>query len=184
MTIKLTKAQKIQILNGKDVFKIMKEILIRENKIDRNKEHLWIIALSVSNNIMLIELIALGTVRQVQADPMEVFSFALQKRAVKIIMVHNHPDGVLKPSAHDALMTDKMQAIGTFLNVPLIDHIIISERGYFSFADSGLLADIIRQGNFDLTFDKKDKLLANLKKLEKSNLALKKELDKLKGLKK
>jgi DNA repair protein RadC len=177
MTIKLTKAQKIQILNGKDVYKIMKEILLRENKIDRNKEHLWIISLSNSNRILLIELVALGTVRQVQIDPMEVFSFALQKRAVKIMLVHNHPSGTLKPSPTDALMTDKMQAIGTFLNVPLIDHIIISERGYFSFEESGLLADLVKQGNFDITFDKKEQLVKKVKKLEK-------ELSKLKSGKK
>jgi DNA repair protein RadC len=184
MPIKLTAKQKIKVLNGFDVFIVMKEILLRENKIDRNKEHLWVISLSTNNRILLVELISLGTVKQVQVEPMEIFSFALQKRAVKIILVHNHPSGSLKPSISDTEITEKMQAIGSFLQVPVIDHLIISERGYYSYEESGLLAEIISNGNYDLTFDKKDKLLSNLKKLEKSNLALKKELEKLRSSKK
>ena len=167
MTIKLTKKQKIQVLNGEDLFKVMKEILLRESKIDRNKEHLWIVSLSTPNRILLIELIALGSVSNVEIEPMEIFSFALQKRAVKIIVVHNHPGGTLIPSTRDEEITDKLQAIGNFLRVPLVDHLIISENGYFSFYESGLLERIIRKGNYDLTFSNKDKLLTTIKRLEK-----------------
>ena len=167
MTIKLSKKQKIQILNGNDLFMVMKEILLRESKIDRNKEHLWVVSLSISNQLLLIELIALGSVRDVQIEPMEIFSFALQKRAVKIIIVHNHPSGSLKPSQRDIEMTDKIQAIGDFLRVPLIDHLIISEKEYFSFDESGLLVELIRKGNYDLTFNTKDKLLTTIKRLQK-----------------
>jgi DNA repair protein RadC len=181
MTIKLTPKQKIKVLNGVDVFNVMREILLRENKIDRNKEHLWVISLSTNNRILLIELISLGTVRSVQVEPMEIFSFAIQKRAVKIILVHNHPSGSLKPSGTDVEITDRMQAIGDFLQVPMIDHIIVSERSYYSFEESGMLAQIARQSTYDLTFAKKDTLTANLKKLERSNAALKRELEKLKS---
>ena len=174
MTIKLTKKQKIKILNIEDLFKIMKQVLLRESKIDRNKEHLWIVSLSTSNHILLIELIALGTVRDVQVEPMEVFSFALQKRAVKIILIHNHPSGNLIPSKRDIEITDKIHAIGDFLRIPLVDHMIISEKGYFSFYESGLLGEIVRKGNYDLTFNNKDKLLNTIKKLEKELSKLKK----------
>lgn len=184
MTIKLTSKQKITVEYSHDVFKIMKEILLRENKIDRNKEHLWIISLSTTNQILLIELIALGTVRTVQVDPMEIFSFALQKRAVRIMMVHNHPSGSLKPSPKDIEVTGKIEAIGSFVQVPLIDHIIISERNYFSFNESGLLGKIIREANYDLTFDKKDKLLATLKKQNAIIKKMEKELQRLRPGKK
>ena len=174
MTVKLSTKQKIKVLNGKDVFIIMREILLRENKIDRNKEHLWIVSLSANNQILLIELIALGTVKNVPIEPMEVFSFALQKRSVKIILVHNHPSGSLKPSSSDIEITDKIQAIGSFLQVPLIDHIIISEKDHFSFNESGLLGEITRKGNYDLTFNDKDKLLSTIKRLEKKLSKMKK----------
>lgn len=172
MTIKLTKKQKIKILNGEDVYNIMQDILLRESKIDRNKEHLWVIALSRNNSILLIELIVLGTVRAITVEPMEVFSVVLQKRAVKMILVHNHPSGNLEPSDADIQMTDKMQAIASFLDVPMIDHLIITETGFFSFMESGLLGKIMRESSFDLTFSKITKLVKTIEKLKKENSKL------------
>jgi DNA repair protein RadC len=173
MTIKLTNKQKIKVLNGEDVYTIMQDIFLRESKIDRNKEHLWVIALSRSNNILLIELVVLGTVRAITVEPMEVFSIVLQKRAVKMIWVHNHPSGQLEPSTADIQMTDMMQAIASFLDVPMIDHLIISEKGFFSFMESGMLGKIMRESTFDLTFSKITKLLTTINKLKKENSKLK-----------
>jgi hypothetical protein len=61
----------------------MQQILLRENKIDRSKEHFWVACLSNNNRILLIELVSLGTMKASLVDPTEVFSFALQKRAVQ-----------------------------------------------------------------------------------------------------
>jgi DNA repair protein RadC len=179
MTIKLTKKQKIKVLNGEDVYTIMQDILLRESKIDRNKEHLWVIALSRSNNILLIELVVLGTVRAITVEPMEVFSIVLQKRAVKMILVHNHPSGQLEPSTADIQMTDKMQAIASFLDVPLIDHLIISEKGFFSFMESGMLGKIMRESTFDLTFSKTHKMLGQIKSQKNLIAKLEVQLSKL-----
>ncbi|MEO5562385.1 MAG: JAB domain-containing protein [Chitinophagaceae bacterium] len=162
MTIKLNKKQKIKVLNGEDVFSIMQEVLMRESKINRNKEHLWTIALSQNNNILLIELVTLG-MNAVHVEPVDIFSFMLQKRAVKMILVHNHPSGELEPSTGDIEMTDVMQSIGTFLQLPLADHLIISERGFFSFMESGLLGKIVRESTYDLSFAKTNKLLEEIK---------------------
>ena len=85
MDIKLTDAEKIKILNSDDIYGIMQKILLRENKIDQNREHFWVIGLENNNRLLFIELIGLGSVKKVIAEPMEVFSFALQKRAVKRI---------------------------------------------------------------------------------------------------
>jgi DNA repair protein RadC len=167
MTVKLTRKQKIVILNGQDVYTIMQEVLLRESKIDRNKEHLWVIALSRNNNILMIELVVLGTVKALAVEPMEIFSIVLQKRAVKMIVVHNHPSGNLVPSTSDIEMTDKLQAIASFLDVPLVDHLIISEKDYFSFAESGMLGKIARESNFDLTFSNTNNLLKTIEKLKK-----------------
>ena len=164
MTIRLSENQKIQILNAQDVYSIMQQVLLREKKIDRNKEHFWIIGLATNNQILFIELISLGSVKATIVEPMEVFSFALQKRAVKIIMVHNHPSGTLNPSKADIEITDKMVAIGKFLQMPIIDHFIISEKMYYSFTASGLLDEIKKNTRYDLSFKEIDALKAMMEK--------------------
>jgi len=171
MTVRLTENQKIQILNAQDVYGIMQLVLLREKKIDRNKEHFWIIGLATNNQILFIELISLGSAKATVIEPMEVFSFALQKRAVKIIMVHNHPSGELKPSKADIEITDKMVAIGKFLHMPIIDHFIISEKTYYSFTASGLLDEIEKNTRYDLSFKEIDALKAKIEN-EKYTLAV------------
>jgi len=167
MNVRLTEAQKIKILNSDDLYSVMQQVLLRENKIDRNKEHFWIACLSTSNQILMIELVSLGSVNATIVDPMEVFSFALQKRAVKLILVHNHPSGELTPSATDKEMTDRMLAIGKFIQLPVIDHLIISEASYYSFLDSGLLEEIERTSTYDLSFSQISSLKEELKLGEK-----------------
>lgn len=99
---------------------------------------------------------------------MDVFSFALQKRAVKLILVHNHPSGELSPSTADLEITERMFAIGKFLQVPVIDHLIITEKEYLSFADQGIIEKMEADNRFDLTFKNVDKLLDHVKEIEKS----------------
>ncbi|MBL6448523.1 JAB domain-containing protein [Fulvivirga sp. 29W222] len=167
MNVRLSQEQKIKVLNSEDLYKVMQQVLLRENKIDRNKEHFWVVCLASNNQILLIELISLGTVNQTLVEPMEVFSFALQKRAVQIIMVHNHPSGELKPTKSDIEVTDKMLAIGKFVNVPVIDHLIITEEKYYSFVDSGMLEKIEKETTYDLSFKQIDELKKEIAGIEK-----------------
>jgi DNA repair protein RadC len=163
MNIKLTEAQKIKVLNTEDLYRVMQEILLRENKIDRNKEHFWLVCMANNNRILMIELISLGSVNATIVEPMDVFSFALQKRAVKLIMVHNHPSGEMKPSKNDREITDKMMAIGKFVKVPIVDHLIISEKKYYSFMAEGMMDEIEKNTTFDLTFKNIQKLKTQMK---------------------
>jgi DNA repair protein RadC len=142
MQVKLNELEKIRLLNSDDIYLVMQRILMRENKIERNKERFWIIGLAANNRILYIELISVGSIRQTLVEPMEVFSIALQKRTVKIILVHNHPSGSMKPSDADKDITDKLIQVGLFLNIPVEDHLIISEKSFYSFGDSGLLHDL------------------------------------------
>lgn len=162
MRVKLTKEQKIQVLNSTDIAGIMNDILLRENKIGRSKEHFWVVCLSNSNRILLIELICLGTQTKTVVDPTEIFSFALQKRAVKVIMVHNHPSGAIKPSKEDEEVTDRMFQVGRFLDVPVIDHLIVAEDGYYSFVDSGLLLKLSKSKKYVLKYKEEEERLKNL----------------------
>jgi len=138
----LTEEEKIKILNSDDVYGIMQRVLLRENKIDQNREHFWVIGLENNHRILFIELISLGSVNKTIAEPMEVFSFALQKRAVKIILCHNHPSGELKPSEADKDITDRLIQVGIIVDTEVIEHLIISDKSYLSFTDTGLLDEL------------------------------------------
>jgi DNA repair protein RadC len=118
----------------------MQQILLREHKIDQNREHFWVIGLENNNRILFIELISLGSVNSTIAEPMEVFSLALQKRAVKIILCHNHPSGELEASDLDRDITDRLIQVGKIVKTPVIDHLIISEQGFLSFDEAGLMS--------------------------------------------
>jgi DNA repair protein RadC len=158
MNVKLTASEKIRILNSTDIYDVMQKVLMRENKIDRNKEHFWIIGLANNNKILYIELISLGTIKSTLVEPMEVFSIALQKRSVKVILVHNHPSGELLPSEQDKDLTDRLQQIGFFLEVPVADHLIISEKSYYSFAMSGMLAELSHSKRYLLPYKEQERM--------------------------
>lgn len=142
MDINLTPAEKIKVLNSDDLYQVMQRILLRENKIDQNREHFWIVGLESNHRILFIELISLGTVNRTIVEPMEVFSLALQKRAVNIILCHNHPSGELLPSAKDKDVTDRLIQAGRIVNMPVLDHLIISERSYLSFEDNEVMKEL------------------------------------------
>jgi len=152
MNVRLKKEQKIQIFTSIDVYPIMREVLMRENKRGRDKEHFWVIGLDTVNTINYIELISLGTVNSAVVKPMEVYSFALQKRSVQIILVHNHPSGKTAPSEADKDITNHLIQVGKFLNVPVVDHLIIAENDFYSFANSGLLAELERSNKYVLKY--------------------------------
>lgn len=142
MDIKLTKAEKIKILNAFDIYGIMQRILLREDKIDQDREHFWVIGLANNNRILFIELISLGTVNRALAEPMEVFSLALQKRAVKIVLCHNHPSGELVPTEVDKDITDRLIQVGIIVNTEVLDHLIITTESYVSFKNMGLMEEL------------------------------------------
>jgi DNA repair protein RadC len=148
MNIQLTEAEKIKVLNSDDIYGIMQKVLLREQKIDQNREHFWVIGLEFNQRILFVELISLGSVKKALVEPMEVFSFALQKRAVKIVLCHNHPSGELKPSDADKDITDKLIQVGLIVDTPVIDHLIISDKSYLSFVDIGLLAELAKSTKY------------------------------------
>ena len=153
MDIQLTEAEKIKILNSNDMYGIMQKILLREQKIDQNREHFWVIGLENNNRILFIELISLGTVNATLVEPMEVYSLALQKRAVKIMLCHNHPSGELKPSEADKDVTDRLLQVGIIIKLPVIDHLIISTTSYISFGTIGLLDTLKESTKYVPTFE-------------------------------
>jgi len=88
---------------------------------------------------------------------MEVLSVPLQKRAVKIILVHNHPSQELIPSAADKDITDRLIQCGLIMQVPVLDHMIITEKNYYSFEVSGLLKELEKSTKYVPSFILKER---------------------------
>lgn len=172
MDIKLTEQEKIKILNSDDIYGIMQKILLRESKIDQNREHFWVIGLANNNRILFIELISLGTINATLVEPMEVFSLALQKRAVKIILCHNHPSGELTPSENDKNLTDRLIQVGIIVNTHVIDHLIISDKSYLSFADAGLLQELAKSTKYVPKYVLEQRLKKEASEIAEKNKAI------------
>ena len=153
MNVNLSENDKIKILNSDDLYGIMQRILLRENKIDQDREHFWVIGLANNHRLLFIELISKGTINATLVKPMEVFSLALQKRAVKIMLVHNHPSGELKPSEPDKSITDRLIQVGKIVETEVLDHLIISDKSYLSFNDIGLLEELRNSKKYVPTFE-------------------------------
>ncbi|KAF9659321.1 JAB domain-containing protein [Tenacibaculum mesophilum] len=169
MDIKLTEAEKIKILNSDDIYGIMQKVLLRESKIDQNREHFWIIGLENNNRILFIELISLGTVNATLVEPMEVFSLALQKRAVKIVLCHNHPSGELTPSDNDKNLTDRLIQVGIIVNTHVIDHLIISDKSYMSFKNIGLLEELEKSKRYVPKYVLEEQIKKEMSKIIEKN---------------
>lgn len=159
MNITLTDKEKIKIMNSDDLYRIMQSILLREQRVDQDREHFWTVCLNRANVIMNIELVSMGNVFSTGVLPMEVFSIPLQKRTVSLIMVHNHPSGELKPSAADKDVTDRLIQVGKFVEIPVLDHMIISNESFYSFADSGVLSELELSLKYVPVFMQKEKAL-------------------------
>lgn len=139
MNVRLTKDQKVKIGSPQDLFNIMQQILLRESRVGREKEHFWVIGLAVSNKISYIELVSLGSISAAIVTPLEVFNLAVLKKSPKIVLVHNHPSGSLEPSLNDKEITNKIVAGGKILAVDVLDHLIISAEGFYSFSENNLI---------------------------------------------
>lgn len=106
---------------------------------DLNHEEFWVLYLNRANEIIGKENISKGGVSGTIVDPKVVFKAAVQYPASAIILAHNHPSGQLKASHADHQLTKKLKAAGIALDIPVLDHLIIGDRNYFSFADNGVL---------------------------------------------
>jgi DNA repair protein RadC len=113
--------------------------ILRRHLVDLNHEEFWILLLSRNNKVIGKELISKGGLSGTVADPKIIFSIALQHQASSIILAHNHPSGNLKPSQQDIDLTKKLYQAGKILDINVFDHLIITDDGFLSFADEGLL---------------------------------------------
>ena len=106
---------------------------------DLNHEQFWIMLLNNANKVIKLEKIGVGGMTGTTADPKKIFKSALENNATNIMLCHNHPSGNIFPSNADKTITNNIKKAGQFLEIKILDHIIIGNDNYFSFADEGLL---------------------------------------------
>jgi DNA repair protein RadC len=124
----------LQIKCSKDVAEIFQPLLS-----DLSHEEFWILFLNRSNKVINRMKLSQGGISGTVTDVRMVMKKAIEYLASGIIVCHNHPSGNLNPSESDSKITQKIKDAGNLLDIQLLDHIIISEKDYYSFADNGLL---------------------------------------------
>ncbi len=106
---------------------------------DYSYEVFAVVFLNRANKIIDFQVISKGGLTGTVADPRIILKKAIEAEACALVLSHNHPSGNLKPSRADEELTAKIKQAASFLDIRVADHIIVSEEGYFSFADEGLL---------------------------------------------
>ncbi len=142
MNVKLKPYEKVKIANSNDIFGIMRKVLKHESKIDRDKEHFWVIGLNHKTKILFLELVYLGGTTAVDVEPMIVYRVAVLKGACSVIFAHNHPSGELRPSEPDKELTDRLIQVGEILGIKAVEHIVLTLDSYYSFRDTGLMEEL------------------------------------------
>ncbi|MDD5451169.1 MAG: DNA repair protein RadC [Desulfovibrionales bacterium] len=106
---------------------------------DKKQEHFLCISLNGANEVIGNRVVTVGLLNSSQVHPREVFADVISDRAASVILAHNHPSGVLKPSPDDIAITEQMVEAGRILGISVLDHIIITKKGYLSFKEKGLM---------------------------------------------
>ncbi|MBI3582317.1 MAG: JAB domain-containing protein [Nitrospinae bacterium] len=124
-------AKKYQLSTSRDVYNMLyKEVA----KLDI--EHFWVIPLTTKNQIIGINLVSMGSLTSSVIHPREVFKPAILTNAARVVLMHNHPSGDFTPSSNDRTMTIHLRAAGDLLDIKVLDHIIITNKSYYSFDDN------------------------------------------------
>lgn len=126
--------EKNKITSSRDVFEYFNSVFG-----DQPYEAFYILLLNRANRIIREVQISEGGFSGTVADPKKIFKIALENNASSIILSHNHPSGNIQPSDADIKLTHKLKSAGEMLDLPVIDHIILGEEKYYSFADEGQL---------------------------------------------
>jgi len=124
----------LKITGSRQIYELM-----RPDLHDESVEQVYLLLLNRTNGLIKKERVSQGGISASVVDPKVVFRFALEQGAHSLILIHNHPSGNLQPSESDKRLTQRLQKIGKELEILLLDHLIYTDQGYFSFADEGIM---------------------------------------------
>ena len=125
--------QNKKITSAKDVYEELKEY---HNK---KQEYFLALYLDGANHLIQTKIITIGILNQSLVHPREVFSYAIEKRCASIIVAHNHPSGILEASNEDINVTKRLKESGKILGIELLNHLIITNDGFVSLKEEGVL---------------------------------------------
>jgi DNA repair protein RadC len=113
-----------------DIGRVLDRLLKAEAEYERDKEHVYLVSMSVRNTIKKIELIGLGVLDSVSIHPREVFRAAILAGANTVYLAHSHPSGNVEPSTPDILITARLAEVGNIIGIPLVDHLILDGNAH------------------------------------------------------
>lgn len=122
-----------KISSSQDVFEFAKVLR------DETKEKFVVLHMDSGNKVICFEVVSVGSLNASIVEPREVFKTALLSNAGGLILIHNHPSGSLTPSPNDLLLTKRISECGRLIGIRVLDHVIVTENGFHSMADEGLL---------------------------------------------
>ena len=125
--------QRPQITSSRDAWQAIAPLLA-----DLSHEEFWVLFLNRANRVIARRRISSGGTAGTVVDAKMIFRLALEEKASSIILVHNHPSGNLQPSQADLQLTRQLKTAGQAIDIAVLDHLIIAETGYYSFADEGV----------------------------------------------
>ena len=128
------RATSAEIKTSKDLYEAVKDLA------DADREMFVVILLNARQAIIGREVVSIGTLNQSLVHPREVFKSAIVKSAGSIVIVHNHPGGTTTPSCEDDAVTRRLVSAGKIIGIPILDHIIVGDNGYYSYRDHGVLS--------------------------------------------
>ena len=126
--------EKKKIVSSSSVFELMQPLIV-----ELQHEEFWVIHLNNSNKIIQKQQLSKGGITGTLVDIRLVLKQALELNATSLILSHNHPSGTLKPSEADKQLTKKLKTAAESMDIKVLDHVIVTEKAYFSFADEALL---------------------------------------------
>jgi DNA repair protein RadC len=106
---------------------------------DRQAEHFLCLSLNGAHELIALRVVTIGLINRTIVHPREVFADPIQDRATSVVVCHNHPSGNLEPSREDGEVTLQLKEAGEILGIKLLDHVIFSREGYYSFLEAGAL---------------------------------------------
>ena len=125
--------ESIKITEAKEVLPLLSDIASKQ------QEYFVCISLNGANEVIEKRIVTVGLLDKSQVHPREVFADVITDRAASVIFAHNHPSGELKPSNSDLKIHEQLTEAGKIIGIRVLDHIIISKKGYYSFQEQGLV---------------------------------------------
>jgi len=129
--------EKINVNGSESAYKIL--LACWDKSTIELQEEFKVLLLNRANRVLGVNSVSKGGVAGTLVDPKLVFNVSLKCNASAIILAHNHPSGNLNPSTNDKQLTQKLKSAGDLLDIKVLDHLIVTPEGYFSFADEGIL---------------------------------------------